>query len=189
MSRARSDIDPLGVRRRICGLMAQGHSAALIAKAAGVGTHQQIFGMLASGSVAPRTAGKILTATRRLGGTEGPSTASRNHAARNGWPPLYAWMPGAIDNPQAQPLPWRGVDRVAIERAIQAVRAGRCVPAKLSRAESQIVAVKLAAAPYLMHDGAIADGMHKSYSWVRTTRERAGVPRVVVRAAPGRRAA
>lgn len=189
MSRSRSDVDALGAHRRICGLMAQGHSGVLIAKAAGVGTHQQVFGILASRSVSTSTADKIRRAVSRLGGVEGPSTASRNHAARNGWPPLHAWLAGTIDNPRARPLPWRDVDRVAVERAIQAARTGQRRSTKLSRDELVIVAARLASAPYLMHDNAIAAGMGKSQSWVTATREWVGVPRVVVRAVPGRRAA
>jgi hypothetical protein len=79
------------------------------------------------------------------------------------------------------------VDEMAVERAVRAVRVGVPLPAGLSRAESAAAAVKLAQAPYRLHDTAIANGMGRNNRWVRQVREAAGVPQVV--AAPGRKAA
>jgi hypothetical protein len=79
------------------------------------------------------------------------------------------------------------VDELMVERAIRAVRVDVPLPPGLSQAEAAAAAVRLAQAPYWLHDTAIADGLHHNNRWVRKVREAAGVPQVVCQ--PGRVAA
>jgi hypothetical protein len=185
-------LDATGTRRRVEGLLAMGWTGNQIAAAAGLsgGTHAARIGARGR-CVKQQTVDGMKRAAALLGGAPGPSALTKGHARALGYVPLWAWDDDTIDDPAAVPAvapDGEVVDEVAIERAIQAARAGR-PPTKLSKLEARAVVARLASRPYLMHDNAIAAGMHRSQSWVTATRDRLGVPQVVVRAAPGRRAA
>jgi hypothetical protein len=185
-------IPVLGSRRRVQGLMAQGWNCEQIAAAAGLTdkTAPQLMSHICVTRqyVTIATARAVRRAVARLGDHDGPSTHVRNRAANRGYVPLEAWAPGAIDDPAATPWP-ETVDEVAIERAVRMARHGLGQPTGLSKTEYRLLVARLASAPCLMHDSLIATRLHRSQSWVTATRERAGVPRVAVRAAPGRKAA
>lgn len=186
-------IDVTGTRRRVEGLLAMGWPGDTIAKAAGLPRQTRASSIAANPKwVTVETAQAVRRAVELLGGTPGPCKRARGQARRCGYVPLWAWDEDTIDNPASRPVAAGSaevVDEVAVERAVQAARTGQRRSVKLNKTELRTVVAKLASAPYWMHDNAIAAGMGKSYSWVTATRDRAGVPRVVVRAAPGRRAA
>jgi hypothetical protein len=176
----------LASRRRVQGLMAQAWNGEHIAAAAGLTdkTAAQLVSHIATERqyVLPSTAAAVERAATALGDEYGPSTHARQRAEKRGYVPLYAWMPGTIDLPWAEP--W--MDEVAIERAVRAARLGLDPPAGLSRAEMRAAVAKMATV-HRMHDSAISRGLHRSQTWVRAAREATGARQVV--SPPGRRAA
>lgn len=169
MTTSRTDVAALATHRQIRGMTAQGHSDALIARAAGIRSKQRIHEILNSKTVSPRIAAAIQLAADRIGASEGPATASLNRAARNGWPPLYAWMPGTIGDPLAEP--W--MDEVAIERALR----GQRTP--LTDAELVHIVQRLTVAPHHLQDASIAKHVHVRAERVTRLRLQAGIPAAV----------
>jgi plasmid maintenance system antidote protein VapI len=97
-------VDGTGSRRRLRGLVAQGHSPVSLARQLGV-DNSQISHWLRDEKARfeARTAARIARLADQLEFNLGGSGQARARAAANRWPPLLAWDPDMIDNPAATP--------------------------------------------------------------------------------------
>lgn len=94
-------IDATGTHRRIQAMQLMGHSQAVIAARAGLGTKDAVAKILARPRVYPRTARAIEAVCAELGMRTGTSANTVTLARRKGWVSLLAW--NNIDDPRDVP--------------------------------------------------------------------------------------
>lgn len=94
-------VDATGTHRRIQAMQLMGHSQAVIAFRAGLGTKDAVAKILARRRVYPRTARAIEAVCSELGLCTGTSANTVTLARRKGWVSLLAW--NDIDDPRDTP--------------------------------------------------------------------------------------
>jgi plasmid maintenance system antidote protein VapI len=109
-------VDAAGTRRRVQALAVLGWSEKVIAQIVDIAPPHLARVVRGEHEVTAATARRVRAAYARLWDQAAPETTTgerisaakaRAHAARHGWAPPLAWDDDEIDNPAAQPYPWK----------------------------------------------------------------------------------
>lgn len=100
-------VDATGSRRRLQALVALGWPIHLEDR---LSPHARRLTYSGQRTVHADTAAAVRALYDELSMTPGPSSRSRQRAARKGWPVPLAWSDDSIDDPNARPADWRRSD-------------------------------------------------------------------------------